>query len=355
MSMFPELDKFTADELKTTSELEASIEVEKKGIKELNVEIDIYNEKELMFATEQVPYKQKIDEITKQITALQEQRALLRNQAYEIGQYMEAEKNKKVEAKNKKERKKRYIDKLKDLLNKKKTQEERDQKIRERGEELQAKASEFHWYSKIKPYQLEAAKQAAVMGRAILGDEMGLGKSLTSLAAADLVGAKKLLIISKRDIINNFAKEVRVWAPHRPESNIFCSLDWKKGHVKQHIKTVLPLFPEFTVLLNFETLWNDEDLLADLINLQFDAIIIDEAHHMKEDKKNNFINIKKLCFAANKCSDCGYRKVQMDNTNPGVSIDWICTSCGHTQSIEDARSIKLVLLTREKSGRFCIS
>lgn len=335
-------DNFSAYDLKPASEIEEEIKKEQADIKQINIDLAVNNEEGLLLAGELVPYDLKIKEINKMIEELYAQKRELNNQAYELKKKVETKKIEKGELNKKKEKKKTNIDYLKSELNKKKTQAEKDQKLREQGEALQARARDFFWYDKIKSYQLNGAKQAAVMGKVILGDEMGLGKSLTSIAAADLVGARKVLVISKRDIVANFEKEFKLWAPHR--TNVFCSLHWKKSHTKTHIKHVLPVFQDFVVLLNFEALWNDDDLLADLINLQFDAVIIDEAHALKEENRKNFIGIKKLVDAINKCINCGHRHVKLGGVEvQGISTNWVCAECSHLQESDEAKSVKLLM------------
>ena len=91
--------------------------------------------------------------------------------------------------------------KVKDLENKlHKAERERmkNEEIIKHSAEIDKLAQMFPWFPYIKKHQFEAAKQIAVTGgRTVLGDKRGLGKSLTSLATVDLLGAKKVVIISK--------------------------------------------------------------------------------------------------------------------------------------------------------------
>ena len=73
----------------------------------------------------------------------------------------------------------------------------------------------LHWREFAFDHQIEGGKWLAANPRCILGDKMGLGKSLTSLIACDMLQAQRVLIIVPDDIVSNFVHEVYKWAPHR--------------------------------------------------------------------------------------------------------------------------------------------
>lgn len=237
------------------------------------------------------------------------------------------------------QKKKDYAQKLKGHLHKAAQQEKESQLIAEKGAALEAKASDFKWFKDIKRYQLDASKRMAMMNRVLNFDEMGLGKSLTALAAADLAGVKRLLVISKIDIIENFKNEVNLWAPHR--EIVFSTVGWPRQYVHTQLNRVLPMYKDkgigFVVLLNFETWWNDPLILSSLINLQFDGVIIDEAHIAKETSGKTFKGLKQLIYTPNQCCNCGSRGVKFD-----TGINFRCEDCGTDQMSDDALSMKNV-------------
>src|ERR1700754_1529811 len=74
---------------------------------------------------------------------------------------------------------------------------------------------QYSWFEKAKAHQIDGARKLAVAKKAVLGDERVLGKTLTSIAACDLVGSRKILAIVPNDVMGNFKREVNYWASHR--------------------------------------------------------------------------------------------------------------------------------------------
>lgn len=72
----------------------------------------------------------------------------------------------------------------------------------------------FRWREFALQHQIEGAKHLATAKRAILGDKMGLGKTLTSLIACDMLQAQKILVVVPDDVVSNFVREIQHWAPH---------------------------------------------------------------------------------------------------------------------------------------------
>jgi SWI/SNF-related matrix-associated actin-dependent regulator 1 of chromatin subfamily A len=202
-------------------------------------------------------------------------------------------------------------------------------------EELDEIARAQHWFPYIKPYQFDAAKQGIIAGsRFIEADKPGLGKSITSLATADMLGAKKIVIISKKEILRNFEREVRKWAPWRTMLSIV-------SETKAYRDTVLRVFEktdEWTILLNFESWRRDRDIITRIKALKPDCVIVDEAHHMKEFEKLNARGVIDIVYANNMCTKCGASKPTYLFGNT-----WYCNSC-HTQlKDKETHSVKHVI------------
>lgn len=75
-----------------------------------------------------------------------------------------------------------------------------------------------HLASVLKNYQKVGVKFMATMRRAYNGDEMGLGKSLQTLAALELAQAYPALIICPVKLKKNWLAEARQWLPKRSVS-----------------------------------------------------------------------------------------------------------------------------------------
>jgi SWI/SNF-related matrix-associated actin-dependent regulator 1 of chromatin subfamily A len=131
---------------------------------------------------------------------------------------------------------------------------------------------------KLYKHQEEGIKFLLSRNGCILADDMGLGKSLQSIIAALESGAKKILVVCPSSAKINWEREI----------NVFCNdtsiIDGKKWSEAKF--TII----NFDILKNFHTLiegrrqLTPEELLLvkrDLANANFDLVIIDEAHYLK--------------------------------------------------------------------------
>lgn len=173
--------------------------------------------------------------------------------------------------------------------------------------ELDEVASQFPWFTglpngyKIKPYQLEGAKFLATSKRAILGDTMGLGKTVTAIAAMDLAKSKRVLIIAPADITSNFDDEVRTWASHRVVINI---RGMSKADRDMALNTMMTFMTDFVVVVNYEAWRKDFSLLNTFGNIGFDTVILDEAHTLKKLSGNAAEGARDFIMANNVCPIC---------------------------------------------------
>lgn len=179
---------------------------------------------------------------------------------------------------------------------------------------------------KIMPHQWTGCQFLATAKRAILGDGMGLGKSLSSIAALDLTQAKKVLIVAQADITTNFDNEVRMWAPHRRVINL-------RGTSKEQRNTFLDmvnLLDDVIVIINYEAWRKDRSLLERFISVGFDTLIVDEAHNIKSTDTDAYLGIKQIALSNNKCPHCKVIMPAMIDINgrPVKGAARQCTDCG---------------------------
>ena len=180
---------------------------------------------------------------------------------------------------------------------------------------------------KIKDKQFIGSQFLADAERCILGDGMGTGKSITAIAAMDLVESKRTLIIAQADITNNFDDEVRMWAPHRVVVNI-------KGMSKEQRNAMLSMLndhtPEFTLIVNFEAWRKDLTLIENIISMGFDTVIVDEAHNIKDTASIAYRGIKQIAHADNVCPKCRVIMPAMIDVNgrPLKNGMRMCVGCG---------------------------
>lgn len=195
------------------------------------------------------------------------------------------------------------------------------------------KANQFDWRTglngnpnlKALPHQWDGMRYLATAKRAILGDGMGVGKTLTSIGAMDISDAKKILIVAPADITTNFLQEVKMWAKHRRVFNL-------KGMSKvdrDNMVLMANFLPDFITIINYESWRKDNTLLRTLVNMHFDTIIMDEAHIAKETDSVTHTGLKYLIEAINVCPVCGadITVEKGEHISRGVKREYDITKC----------------------------
>lgn len=104
------------------------------------------------------------------------------------------------------------------------------------------------------PYQETGVQWLAKVGRGLLADEPGLGKTAQAIAAAAAAGAKKRLVLCPASVVENWRREIK-------------RFDWK-GH-DEHLWRVESY--DMARGRNFEF----------LMAIGYDLVICDEAHYLK--------------------------------------------------------------------------
>jgi len=117
------------------------------------------------------------------------------------------------------------------------------------------------------PHQELAAQWLAATTKGGLWDEQGLGKTATSIAAFDLLGAEKVLVLAPVVVAHNWAREVARWSPRRK-----CQVVVSGG---------MRVDPLASVVITTHALLLSPRLRAQLLALRWCVVIIDEAHAMK--------------------------------------------------------------------------
>lgn len=207
-------------------------------------------------------------------------------------------------------------------------------------EAFRNKCSEAPWRAENRtdgqgamPHQIEGAIHLAVARRALLGDKRGLGKSLTSIIYCDLVEAAKVIAIVPGDTVDNFIQEIKLWTPHRRVVKLKGMPKGQRDFVLSAMKNVA----QFTIVVNYEAWRKDKDLINDLISLNADTLILDEAQNANKWDTQTSTGIRRLRFGLNVCPSC-----RSDSPNVTVlksdSLKAKC-GCGHTDSITEFCSI----------------
>jgi len=192
-----------------------------------------------------------------------------------------------------------------------KENEAREAELLTKVEALEALSEQFKWSQRLFKFQKEDAFFLANAKRALLANVPGLGKTITSLAWLDLVTSKRTLIIPPAEVQRGFQREILAWADHRnpyilggkARKNQFTVLETltDPDYLEQLAEEE---FNGFTVVMNYEALTNGskKDLrrLIDLLKkCEFDTVIIDEAHRIKNMDTASFKAVKELLFDEN--------------------------------------------------------
>ena len=127
----------------------------------------------------------------------------------------------------------------------------------------------------LRQYQTFGGKFALTQNRVIIGDEIGLGKTLQAISAIahrSATGATRFLVVCPASVITNWMREVDA----RSELSIIkIHGDDHKASLQRWVETSGIGITTFDTLKSFEI--SDEQIAA----LGVDTVIVDEAHYIK--------------------------------------------------------------------------
>lgn len=112
----------------------------------------------------------------------------------------------------------------------------------------------------------------------LLADEPGLGKTAQSLLAAHAAAAYPLLVVVPNVVKANWAREARLWTPHRPVTVVHGNGD------------DIDAFADI-VVVNYEILDRHAGWLGDL---GFRGMVLDEAHFIKNTSSQRSRNVLRI-------------------------------------------------------------
>ena len=104
--------------------------------------------------------------------------------------------------------------------------------------------------------------------RLLIADEPGLGKTLQALLCIDAAGFERTLIVCPANVKYTWLAECEKWYP------------WHSRQVVKNGKDTIEAGKAFTIM-NYELLTKRED---ELKGLDFDCVVFDESHYLKNDK-----------------------------------------------------------------------
>jgi SNF2 family DNA or RNA helicase len=129
---------------------------------------------------------------------------------------------------------------------------------------------------------------------------MGLGKGGTTFTWLKRIRAQRTLLTGPYEITSNLKQEIPKWLDDRPVIDL-------RGHKKDDRSTVYDLlshFDSFICLLNLEGWRADTSIINRLVRLQFDSVIVDEAHNINNGRTLYYKGLREIVYAFNKCPRC---------------------------------------------------
>lgn len=186
------------------------------------------------------------------------------------------------------------------------------------------------WREWAKDHQIEAGHFLTENRCVILADPMGLGKTLSAIITTDMVEAatrqtseefpflgeekqvysyenkgyitqivnqvkrpvgKRILYFCPASLIRNVEKEYRMWAGHR---NVTYVGGMTKAERTFVFENVLDVTADYVLICNYEAWRKDLNLINQMVDLDPDTVILDEAHNLKNMKTSAYKGIRKL-------------------------------------------------------------
>lgn len=111
----------------------------------------------------------------------------------------------------------------------------------------------------------------------------------TRLAVSKPCGLK-ILYVCPATMSGNVMAEFRHWSPQRSVVNMAS----QSKIARRALLEVMAAHNEYVVIINYEAWRKDLGLIDDLIKVEFDTIVIDEAHNVKDIKSIAYRGVKRL-------------------------------------------------------------
>lgn len=121
----------------------------------------------------------------------------------------------------------------------------------------------------LRPYQEVGRDFLASKTRALLADEMRVGKTPQAILAADAIAARSILVVCPAIALEHWKREFKKWSPNRPEALILSSRN------DTHCVRRPEGFVRPPVLASYNMAAQRKD---ELRGLAWDVLIVDECH-----------------------------------------------------------------------------
>ena len=130
-------------------------------------------------------------------------------------------------------------------------------------------------------YQAAGVEYALARDNCVFGDEPGLGKTAQCILTSNAMEAKRNLVIAPASLRLNWEREVWMWS----------TIPNVKTHVVLKGRDGIAPWAHYNIL-SYDILRN-ENLLDAILDYQWDHLILDEGHYLKDPKGNK--RIRPIC------------------------------------------------------------
>lgn len=162
----------------------------------------------------------------------------------------------------------------------------------------------------LRPFQVTGAKFLVHFRRALCADDMGVGKTLQSLGAADSINAYPLLVVCPAIVKGNWVSEVIKFFPTLTVTYLGGNPTWEiAGRIVRG-----DVLDSQVVIVNYDILTKYKDYL---FGRKWAAIIADEAHYLKT---RDTVRTQMFTHLAT-----GYDAKNRVQTHPAIEYRWLLT------------------------------
>jgi SNF2 family DNA or RNA helicase len=132
------------------------------------------------------------------------------------------------------------------------------------------------------------------VGRSYSRHNVRITEMTTAYKPTDIVVDKpaglKVIYFCPATMLHNVEREIRQWAPHRQ----VVILGAQPKATRRFLLQIMSEAPEYVVIANYEMWRRDKALIDDIIDIEFDTCIIDEAHNIKDMDSVAYKGIKRI-------------------------------------------------------------
>lgn len=115
----------------------------------------------------------------------------------------------------------------------------------------------------LMPYQKAGVSYASSVGRCLIADQMGLGKTVEAIATLELRDAFPAIIVCPASLKENWKREINKWLPHRTVNIVSGKTDILACDVN---------------VVNYDILYKFVDAIQ---HLKINGLVLDESHYVK--------------------------------------------------------------------------